>query len=115
MTLGAKDQGMVAGDLVNTASRVQSRGAAGGVLVGEATKRATEAAIEYEDAGLHELKGKAEPVQLWRAARVVAGARGDMRVTGLEPPFVGRDRQLRTDQGDAARDRRRSVARTWSP
>ncbi len=95
VSLGAKDQGMVAGDLVNTASRVQSAASPGGVLVGEATKRATEAAIEYEDAGVHELKGKAEPVQLWRAARVVAGARGDMRVTGLEPPFVGRDRQLR--------------------
>ena len=95
VTLGAKDQGMVAGDLVNTASRVQSAAAPGSVLVGEATKRATEAAIEYEDAGTHELKGKAEPVQLWRAARIVAGTRGDMRVTGLEPPFVGRDRQLR--------------------
>ena len=95
VTLGAKDQGMVAGDLVNTASRVQSAAPPGGVLVGDATKRATEAAIEYDDAGVHELKGKSEPVQLWRAARVVAGARGDMRVTGLEPPFVGRDRQLR--------------------
>ena len=95
VTIGAKDQGMVAGDLVNTASRVQSAASPGHVLVGDATKRATEAAIEYEDAGAHELKGKSEPVQLWRAARVVAGARGDMRVTGLEPPFVGRDRQLR--------------------
>jgi class 3 adenylate cyclase/tetratricopeptide (TPR) repeat protein len=96
VTIGAKDQGMVAGDLVNTASRVQAAAPPGGVLVGDATKHATEAAIDYEDAGLHELKGKAEPVQLWRAARVVAGARGDMRVTGLEPPFIGRDRQLRT-------------------
>jgi class 3 adenylate cyclase/tetratricopeptide (TPR) repeat protein len=96
VTIGAKDQGMVAGDLVNTASRVQSAAPPGGVLVGEATKHATEAAIDYEDAGLHELKGKAEPVQLWRAARIVAGARGDLRVAGLEPPFVGRDRQLRT-------------------
>jgi class 3 adenylate cyclase/tetratricopeptide (TPR) repeat protein len=95
VTLGARDQGMVAGDLVNTASRVQSAAAPGAVLVGDATRHATEAAIEYEDVGLHELKGKTEPVQLWRAARIVAGARGDMRVTGLEPPFVGRDRQLR--------------------
>ena len=96
VTIGAKDQGMVAGDLVNTASRVQAAAPPGGVLVGDATKHATEAAIEYEDVGLNELKGKGEPVQLWRAARVVAGVRGDMRVTGLEPPFVGRDRQLWT-------------------
>jgi AAA ATPase domain len=53
------------------------------------------AAIAYQDAGQHELKGKAEPVQLWRAVRVVAGARGALRTTGLEGPFVGRDRELR--------------------
>ena len=49
---------MVAGDLVNTASRVQSAAEPGTVLVGESTKRASEAAIAYEDAGSHELKGK---------------------------------------------------------
>ena len=95
VTLGATGQGMVAGDLVNTASRVQSEATPGDVYVGDATKWASEAAIAYEDAGAHELKGKAEPVQLWRALRVVAGAGGDMRVTVLEPPFVGRERQLR--------------------
>jgi class 3 adenylate cyclase/tetratricopeptide (TPR) repeat protein len=95
VTLGAKDQGMVAGDLVNTASRVQNAAPPGCVFVGDATKHSTEAAIEYRDGGIHELKGKAEPMQLWHAARVVAGARGAMRVTELEPPFVGRDRQLR--------------------
>ena len=40
VTLGARDQGMVAGDLVNTASRLQSAAAPGKVLVGEATHRA---------------------------------------------------------------------------
>ncbi len=67
VTLGAEGQGMVAGDLVNTASRIQSASEPGAVLVGEATKRATEAAIAYEPAGEHELKGKAEPVPLFRA------------------------------------------------
>src|ERR671918_1921758 len=75
VTLGAEGQGMVAGALVNTASRIQSVAEPGTVLVGETTKRASEAAIAYEDAAQHELKGKAEPVQLWRAVRVVAGAR----------------------------------------
>jgi class 3 adenylate cyclase len=55
VTLGAEGQGMVAGDLVNTASRIQSAAEAGTVLVGDATRRATEAAIAYEDAGEHEL------------------------------------------------------------
>ena len=95
VTIGAEGQGMVAGDMVNTASRIQSAAEPGTVLVGESSKRASEAAIAYDDAGEHLLKGKAEPVQLWRALRVVAGARGSMRSTGLEPPFVGRDRELR--------------------
>ncbi|MBA3432775.1 MAG: AAA family ATPase, partial [Actinobacteria bacterium] len=95
VTVGAEGQGMVAGDLVNTASRVQGAGKPGTVLVGEATRRATEAAIAYEDAGAHELKGKAEPLPLWTALRVVANRGGDGRSAGLEAPFVGRDREFR--------------------
>ncbi|MEO8423489.1 MAG: adenylate/guanylate cyclase domain-containing protein [Actinomycetota bacterium] len=95
VNLGAKGQGMVAGDLVNTASRIQSVAPSGSVFVGEATKRASEAAIDYQDAGAHELKGKAEPVSLYRAVRVVGTVGGTMRATGIEPPFTGRDRELR--------------------
>jgi class 3 adenylate cyclase/tetratricopeptide (TPR) repeat protein len=95
VTLGAEGQGMVAGDLVNTASRVQSAADPGAVLVGEATKRAAEAAIVFEDAGEHTLKGKSEPLPLWRAVRVVGLRGGLSKSTGLEPPFVGRDRELR--------------------
>ncbi len=95
VNLSAKGQGMVAGDLVNTASRIQSAAAPGTVLVSDATRRMTEAAISYKDAGTHTLKGKEEPVQLFEAVRVVAGVGGLMKSTGLEPPFVGRDRELR--------------------
>jgi class 3 adenylate cyclase/tetratricopeptide (TPR) repeat protein len=95
VTLGAWEQGMVAGDLVNTASRVQATAEPGTVLVGEATRRATQAAILYQDAGAHTLKGKAEPVPLWRAVRVVAGRGGALKSSGLEAPFVGRERELR--------------------
>jgi class 3 adenylate cyclase/tetratricopeptide (TPR) repeat protein len=95
VTLGAQGQGMVAGDLVNTASRIQSEAKPGTVLVGEATKRASEAAIVFEDAGAHVLKGKTEPLELWKAARVIGLRGGAARSTGLEPRFVGRDRELR--------------------
>ena len=86
---------MVAGDLVNAASRVQGAADPHAVLVGDPTRRATEAAIAYADAGLHELKGKTEAMQLWRAVRVTAGRAGGLKSQGLEPPFVGRDRELR--------------------
>ena len=95
VTMGAEGQGFVAGDLVNTASRVQSTAEPGTVLVGESTRRASEAAVVYEDAGAFELKGKSEPVPLWRALRVAALVGGRRRSEGLEPPFVGRDRELR--------------------
>jgi class 3 adenylate cyclase/tetratricopeptide (TPR) repeat protein len=95
VNLAAVGQGMVAGDLVNTASRVQSAADPGSVCVGESTRRATERAIVYEDAGLHELKGKEGETQLWRALRIVSGVGGDLRSEGLEAPFVGRDRELR--------------------
>ena len=95
VTLGAEGQGMVAGDLVNTASRVQAVAAPGTVFVGASTRRATEQTVVYEDAGAFELKGKDGLLPLWRALRVVSGARGSLKSTGLEAPFVGRDRELR--------------------
>ena len=95
VNVGASGQGLVAGDLVNTASRIQSVAEPGGVVVGDSTKRASDVAIAYVDAGSHMLKGKAEPVRLWQAQRVVAGVGGLMKSEGLEPPFVGRDRELK--------------------
>ena len=95
VTIGATGEGMVAGDLVNTAARIQAAAQPGTLLVGDATRRTTEQTIAFEDAGEHELKGKSEPVQLWRALRIVAGARGQLKSTGLEAPFVGRERELR--------------------
>jgi class 3 adenylate cyclase/tetratricopeptide (TPR) repeat protein len=95
VTLGAANQGMVAGDLINTASRLQSVAAAGTVLVGEATERAASRAIAFEAAGEQTLKGKAAPVPAWRALRVVAEVGGRNRSEALEAPFVGRDDELR--------------------
>ena len=95
VTLGAEGQGMVAGDLVNTAARIQAAAAPGQVFVGESTRRATEPTIVYEAPGTFELKGKDGLITLWRALRVVSGARGALKSEGLEAPFVGRDRELR--------------------
>ena len=95
VTLGARDQGLVAGDIVNTASRLQSAARPGTVLVGEATQRAAVGAITFEPAGEQQLKGKEAPVAAWVALRVVAQRRGLGRGDRLEAPFVGRDAELR--------------------
>ena len=95
VTLGATNQGMVAGDLVNTASRLQSVAPPGTVLVGEATYQAASDAIAFEPAGEQLLKGKTAPVPAYRALRVVARRGGAGRNEQLEAPFVGRGPELR--------------------
>jgi class 3 adenylate cyclase/tetratricopeptide (TPR) repeat protein len=95
VTVGATDQGMVAGDLVNTAARLQAAAPPSTVLVGEATMRAAAEAIAFEEAGEQSLKGKAAPVPAWRVLRVVGDRGGRSRGEGLEPPFVGREVELR--------------------
>jgi class 3 adenylate cyclase len=95
VTLNAANQGMVAGDLVNTAARLQGVAEAGTVLVGEATMRAAERAVAFEPLGEHSLKGKTSPVPAWLARRVVGKGGGEGRSDALEAPFVGRDEELR--------------------
>ena len=76
VTLGASQEGMVAGDAVNTAARVQSAAEPGQVLTDAATQRLAGSAVGFADAGEHALKGKSGPVRLWRATRVLAGVGG---------------------------------------
>src|SRR3984885_7679224 len=108
VNLGAIGEGMVAGDAVNTASRVQAAAGPGSVLVDVPTQRLTGSAIAFADAGAHTLKGKAEPQRLWRAVRVLSAVGGSQRVDGLEAPLTGRDAELRTikDLFHATADRR---------
>jgi class 3 adenylate cyclase len=95
VTLGATSEGMVAGDLVNTASRLQSVAEPGTVLVGESTYQAASSAIAFEPAGDQVLKGKQSPVPAYRALRVVSRRGGAGRSEQLEAPFVGRAPELR--------------------
>ncbi len=91
----AGNQAMVAGDLVNSASRLQGVATPGSVLVDETTMVAAGRAVAFDSAGEFTLKGKAEPVRAWIALRVVAERGGAGRREGLEPPFVGRHEELR--------------------
>ena len=95
VNLAAVNEGMVAGDAVNTAARIQGAAAPGSVWVDGATRRLTANAISYHDEGAHPLKGKAEPERLWRAVRVVSSVGGVQRVDGLEAPLTGRGAEMR--------------------
>ncbi len=95
VTIGATGEGMVAGDAVNTASRVQSAAAPGRVWVDERTRLLTAASVTYDPVGEHLLKGKSEPIALFEVGSVVASLGGGDRVDGLESALVGRDRELR--------------------
>jgi class 3 adenylate cyclase/tetratricopeptide (TPR) repeat protein len=95
VNLGATNQGMVAGDLVNTASRLQSVAPPGTVLAGESTMHAASGAIAFEPVGEQLLKGKTAPVPAYRALRVVGRRGGVGRTEQLEAPFVGRGPELR--------------------
>ena len=118
VTLGATNQGMVAGDIVNTAARLQSIAPPGRVLVGESTHHAASKAIVFEEAGEQVLKGKASPVPAWLAVRVVAQRGGRGRSDVLEAPFVGRDDELRLLKDlyhAAARERRARLVSVIGP
>ena len=87
--------GFVTGDLVNTASRLETAAEPGTVLVGESTHLAASRSIAFEAVGPQSLKGKSLPVEAWRALRVVSERGGVGRTETLEPPFVGRTNELR--------------------
>jgi class 3 adenylate cyclase/tetratricopeptide (TPR) repeat protein len=85
-------EGMAAGDVVNTAARLQAAAPVNGVLVGETTYRATRHVIEYEDAAPVEAKGKTEPIPVWEAREPRARVRTEAVSTSVR--VVGRDREL---------------------
>ena len=95
VTVGATAEGMVAGDAVNTAARVQSAAEPGQVWVDDTTRSLSAASIAYTEAGMHALKGKAEPMRLHAARAVLTTVGGVQRIDGLEAPHTGRDREMR--------------------
>jgi class 3 adenylate cyclase len=89
-------ESMVAGDVVNTASRLQQAAPVNGILVGEETYAATRDAIIYEPASPVIAKGKTDPLVTWLALRA-ATAVGERRLSAR--PLVGRVRELDSLRG----------------
>ena len=89
----ATGEGFVSGDVVNTASRLQSAAPVNGILVGEQTKRATSHVIDYREAEPVVAKGKSAPVTVWEAVQARSRFGVDVRQHG-GAPLVGRTREL---------------------
>jgi class 3 adenylate cyclase len=89
---GVDSEGVV-GDVVNTAARLQGVAPVNGVVVGEASWRATRMLFAYEQLAPVQVKGKAEPVPIWR----VLAARSRPGVEVAEQPatpLIGRGEEL---------------------
>ncbi len=89
----AKGEGMAAGDVVNTAARLQAAAPVNGVLVAEATYRATRDVIEYVEEEPVAAKGKSESVRVWEAVNARSRLGMDLEQRTLSP-LVGRAREL---------------------
>ncbi len=76
VTIGATGQGMVAGDLVNVAARLQSRAPVGGVLVDRTTRDRASAAASFRRIGSLALKGRTGRLEAFRATSAADGAAG---------------------------------------
>jgi class 3 adenylate cyclase/tetratricopeptide (TPR) repeat protein len=87
-------EAMVAGDVVNTASRLQTAAPVDGILVGETTYRATERVIEYTEGEPVVAKGKLEPIRVWEAVGARARFGVDVQQRG-GAPLVGRSQELK--------------------
>ncbi|TMB90785.1 MAG: zinc-ribbon domain-containing protein [Chloroflexi bacterium] len=107
VTLGARPsegEGMVSGDVVNTAARLQSLAPVNGILVGEMTYRATAHVVEYRETESVTAKGKSAPVPAWEALDVRARFGADLR--RHTSPLIGRETELRLVTDALARARR---------
>jgi class 3 adenylate cyclase/tetratricopeptide (TPR) repeat protein len=87
-------EGFATGDALNTAARIEAAAPVMGVAVGALTHAATSGVFVYEALEQIIAKGKAEPVQAWRALHPVALRSGEL--TADATPFLGRDKELRT-------------------
>ena len=79
----------VAGDVVNTTSRMQAAAPPGGIVIGELTWLAVRDRFETEALDAFTAKGKSDPIRLWRVV-------GERTAVADRPtaPLVGRRREL---------------------
>lgn len=103
IVIGDTDSTFATGEAVNLAARLQQAAQPGEILLGSAARRLAASAVEVDDAGPLEIKGRTEPLWTWRAIRAHDASRLDAA------PFVGREPELELLENSfsrAVRDRR---------
>jgi class 3 adenylate cyclase/tetratricopeptide (TPR) repeat protein len=100
-----KGEGMATGDVVNTCARLQSLAPVDGILVDEATHRATREAIDYRECAPVRPKGKTQPLAVWEAVAPRARLGVDIAFRG-GAPLIGRREELDLLLDTLARARR---------
>lgn len=85
------EESIATGDILNTAARLQNAASPGGIVVGEPTYRRALGEFEWEDLGEVPLKGKAQPVHVWRPLRE---RRAAVAPATEATAFVGREDDL---------------------
>ena len=83
-------EGIVTGDVVNTASRLQGAAPVNGIAVSEQTFRQTERVFDYERLEPVSVKGKAEPLAIHRPLQARARFGSDV-IRTRSTPLVGRE------------------------
>src|SRR6516225_1685164 len=101
IVLGARlveGEGMAAGDVVNSAARLQSAAPVNGILVGERTFRATRQVIQYRQVGPVAAQGQSQPTPVWEALDATVTV-GSQVWPAAQTPLVGREREVKLLRG----------------
>jgi class 3 adenylate cyclase/tetratricopeptide (TPR) repeat protein len=107
VNLGARPEageGMAAGDVMNTAARLQAAAPTNGILAGETTQRATAQTIDFGERRKVEAKGKEEPLSVWEVVQARASFGVDL-ARQTRAPLVGRQREVEQLVGALVRTR----------
>jgi class 3 adenylate cyclase len=98
----ARQDYSVLGDAVNLAARLEDASESGEIFVGAATHRLTRALFEFDAPRALSLKGKAQPVEVYRLIGLKTTPDAMRDLSGMTAPLVGRDEELSTLRGALA-------------
>lgn len=85
---------LAVGDAVNLAARLQSAASPGTILIAESTQRSVKHAVELQDLGEINLKGKVDPVRVYQVHSLKQAPERKFSLRGVESPYVGRQAEL---------------------